>query len=181
MGLTGSPRPGGNTDFAVTTVLRTLCGEPGAEAEGELMAVRDYSVKHCIGCRACMSEKRCVIGGDDLERMVEQLAAADVLVVGSPVYWNSPPGVLKDFMDRSHGWFVAEPIFQGKQAGIINVAADSGFQSHEEALRGWLSYYGAEIAASVNLLAREAGDLEANPTECARLDEFARAMAVAMG
>jgi multimeric flavodoxin WrbA len=178
IGVTGSPRANGNTDFAVNTALQALERECGATTE--LLAVRDYSLEHCAGCRGCMTAKRCVIEGDDLERMVKPLNEADVIIVGSPVYWNSPPGVMKDFMDRVHGWFVVGPIWEGKQAGIINVAADGGFDSHEDALRGWLSYYGANIVATARLLAREAGDLEANAREREKLDQFARAMAEAI-
>jgi len=179
VGVTGSPRASGNTDFAVNSVLEMLARE--RDASTELLALRDYHLKHCAGCRGCMTAKRCVIEGDDLDRMVEPLNEADVIIVGSPVYWNSPPGVMKDFMDRVHGWFVAGPIWEGKQAGIISVAADGGFESHEDALRGWLRYYGANVAAETRLLAREAGDLEANPREREKLDRFARDMADAIG
>ena len=174
VGVTGSPRPKGNTDFAVSTALAII--EKHGAASTELMAVRDYHLKHCTGCRGCMTQKRCVIEGDDLERMVAPLNAANAIIVGSPVYWNSPPGVMKDFMDRVHGWFIAGPIWEGKQAGIINVAADGGFESHEDAILGWLGYYGANIVATVRLLAREAGDLEGDPDERAKLERFARTM-----
>jgi multimeric flavodoxin WrbA len=179
VGVTGSPRANGNTDFAVNAVLHMLQREAGTGTE--LLALRDYHLEHCAGCRQCMTQKRCVIEGDDLERMVAPLNAADAIIVGSPVYWHSPSGVMKDFMDRVHGWFVAGRIWEAKQAGIISVAADSGFEPHENALRSWLSYYGANIVATVRLLAREAGDLEGNAGERAKLEQFARAMARAIG
>jgi multimeric flavodoxin WrbA len=98
-----------------------------------------------------------------------------VLVIVCPVFWQSPPGAMKDFIDRSHGVYAhrAKP-FAGKQAAIVSVATDGGFETQERILTGWLRYYGARIVGKVRLLARERGDLVKSPSELRKLDSLVR-------
>ncbi|MGF6949877.1 multimeric flavodoxin WrbA [Neobacillus sp. B4I6] len=37
---------------------------------------------------------------DDFQKVIEQLIMADVIVIGTPVYWSSMTGYLKTFIDR---------------------------------------------------------------------------------
>jgi multimeric flavodoxin WrbA len=127
-----------------------------------------------------MAENRCVIEGDDLDRLMADLRPADALILASPVYWYSPTGVLKDFMDRTHGWYAVGGIFEGKVAGIVGVAADDGFEAHEAPIRAWLCHYGARIAATEQVYAREMGDLERAPAEMEKAVRLGRAIADAL-
>ena len=64
------------------------------------------------------------------------------MVIGAPVYWDSPPGIMKDFIDRSHGSFkTGNLLLKGKVIYLINVATISGFQTAEAVYQSWLSYY----------------------------------------
>jgi len=169
--LSASPRRNGNTDDAARRCAELLAGV------GEVAVVRiaDKRIRHCAGCRKCMTLNRCVIRGDDLDDLFEQCRRADLLILACPVYWQSPPGAMKDFLDRSHGWFAhrRKPL-AGRRAALISVATDGGFASHERVLAGWLSYYGATVLGKLRLLAREKGDLLASPKQMRKLDAFVR-------
>jgi len=131
LGLSGSPRAGGNTDIVVRRAMEGVAERTGRDAN--FVRVADFELRHCAGCRQCMTLGRCAIGGDDLDEIMSYLFAAQILVIGSPVYWNSPPGIMKDFMDRSHGWYTDHTILAGKRAAIISIATGGGFASHEDA------------------------------------------------
>lgn len=174
LGISGSPRKSGNTDVAVQEALRQL--EAKGDYQGKFIRLWDFEIKRCLGCRECMRLNHCAIQDDDLEKVLKMTSEADILVVGSPVYWNSPPGVMKDFMDRSHGYYAVGGIFSAKRAALIGVATGGGFEPQESAIGGWLSHYGAEVVSMIRIYAREKGDLAQKPQELAKITELVEAL-----
>lgn len=160
LGISGSPREGGNTDVAVREALRQSLTH-GPPVETELIRVADHSVLPCSGCRQCMELGRCIIDDDDFDGLWERVIRADALVIGAPVYWFAPPGPMKDFIDRTHGPFAVGggTLLADKPVLVLSVAADSGFDPHEAVMTSWLGYYGATVVDRVRLYARETGDL----------------------
>ena len=74
----------------------------GAESNGhqtELLNLYDFQINYCIGCWACAKNGTCS-QKDDFERIFAKLSEADVIVLGSPVYWGNVTGVMKNFFDR---------------------------------------------------------------------------------
>jgi len=160
LGVSGSPREGGNTDAAV------MGGIAVAQAAGyhtEFQRLTDYRISHCKGCRACMETGRCAIRDDELQAAVNPWLRAAVIILGSPVYWLSPSGMLKDFMDRTHGWYRDGGLFRGKKAILLSVATEGGFEPHDAAITAWLTHYGADVVGVAHVLACDRGDFEARP------------------
>lgn len=94
--LNGSPHIKGCTARALDEMIRVFEQEG---IETELVQVGSKSIRGCIACNKCTELGRCVF--DDLvNETAEKLAAADGLVVGSPVYYGSPNGTILSFMDR---------------------------------------------------------------------------------
>jgi len=171
LGISGSPRPDGNSDFAARRCLESLSDI----GQTEFVRVHDHDIRHCLGCRKCMRLMRCAVRGDDFERLFRRWKQADVLIISSPVYWLSPPGAMKDFIDRSHGVYGRkDKPFEGKKAGIVSLATESGFATHERIFTAWLSHYGAEVIGKVRLFARERDDLANSLSELRKLDAFIR-------
>jgi multimeric flavodoxin WrbA len=162
LGVSGSPRQGGNTDDAV---MEALAVAQQAGCRVEFQRLTDYRVKHCAGCRGCMSAGRCVTRDDEFEAAFECWRQAEVIILGSPVYWLSPSGVLKDFMDRSHGWYCDGGIFRHKKAILISVATGGGFEPHDECITVWLKHYEAEVLGVVHVLACDRGEFNSRPEE----------------
>jgi len=159
--VSGSPRRDGNTDLLVQEALRLLHKQTGALLE--FVRVPDLRIERCRGCRACMHLGRCAVEGDDFEGLMRRFFAADLFVLGAPVYWLGPPGPMKDFIDRTHGYYRDHTILRGKRATLITVAADSGFEPHEAVMESWLRIYGAGIAGSARVFAREKGEVLRRP------------------
>lgn len=168
--IAGSPRSGGNTDFCAHYIHEGLSNSGINELD--LLHLYDVDVGRCIGCRECMRQNRCVIEGDDLDEVMNRVFAADMIIAVAPVYWNAPPGIMKDFIDRTHGWYAHTLPLQGQKACIVSPAADSGWEPHESVMASWLKCYGAKVCEMVRITAREKGDVEKNDAEKMKLDEL---------
>ena len=66
----------------------------------EQIDVYDLSIKPCISCMKCRPDKPCALPRDDAHDIAEKIAAADVLVVGTPTYWGNMSAPLKALFDR---------------------------------------------------------------------------------
>ena len=174
LGISGSPRKDGNTDYAVKRTLNII-KDRLPEADIEFLRIADYRIEHCRGCRYCMEAVECAISDDDLGLLGEKMLGSDLIILGAPIYWWGPPGVLKDFIDRTHGFYPDDKRFEGKKVALISVAATSGFPSHERTM-SWLHHYGAEIVAKARLMSREKKELKQRLRQLKKLDAFAASL-----
>ena len=99
LGISGSPRHGGNTDFLVQTALDVLA-EEGMETE--FLSLAERPIKPCAGCRGCATaeEVRCVQEDPAFEGMIERFIEADGVLIGSPVYFGSATPQTMALLDR---------------------------------------------------------------------------------
>lgn len=101
IGINGSPRKKWNT---ATLVAKALEGAAAQGAETELVHLYDLDFKGCRSCFACKtrggkSYGKCVLN-DDLAPVLEKIAAADALVIGSPIYFGTVTGETRSFLER---------------------------------------------------------------------------------
>jgi multimeric flavodoxin WrbA len=101
IGINGSPRKQWNT---ATLVAKALEGAASLGATTELFHLYDLDFKGCISCFACKtrggkSYGKCVMN-DDLAPVLEKIAAADALVIGSPIYFGTVTGETRSFLER---------------------------------------------------------------------------------
>jgi len=126
LAISGSPRAEGNTELMLGKVLGVLRRE-GIEAE--LVSVSDKFVKPCVACGACAKNKdrACAIKDDDFHELLERMLAADIIVVGSPVYFGSATPQLMALLDRA-GYVSRQNgnLFSRKIGGAIVVARRAG-------------------------------------------------------
>jgi multimeric flavodoxin WrbA len=99
LGISGSPRPGGNTDILVKRALGIL-QEEGIETD--FLSLADRPIKPCMACAGCMrgEEIRCVQEDPAFEGVIERFMAADGILVGSPVYFGSATPQTMALLDR---------------------------------------------------------------------------------
>jgi multimeric flavodoxin WrbA len=101
IGINGSPRKQWNT---ATLVAKALEGAAAQGAETQLVHLYDLDFKGCTSCFACKtrggkSYGRCAMK-DGLTPLLDRIATADALVIGSPVYFGSVTGETRSFMER---------------------------------------------------------------------------------
>lgn len=99
--VNGSPRKNWNTDKALQSAAK---GAETAGAEVETIRLYDYAYKGCVSCFACKIKNSKTNGlcayKDDLRPVLEKVREADVVIVGSPVYYSYPTGQVRSFIER---------------------------------------------------------------------------------
>ena len=98
IGIVGSPRKNGNTNAVVQKVLEGAA-EAGAETRNFILNEMNY--KGCQACNYCKAHDKCKLE-DDLTEFLEELAAADAVVFGSPIYFAQFTGQMRLFLDRCY-------------------------------------------------------------------------------
>ena len=151
LAICGSPRKG-NTEWMLATLLDRI---DGYGVETELVRLRKYRIKRCKGCLKCEEggENRrgdCRIN-DDMKELLLKMRQADVLVLGTPVYFDMLSGTLKNFIDRTCPIW---PSLKGKRMAGIAVA-EEGVGKAVENLETYASVCKMQWVGSVTALAKE--------------------------
>lgn len=119
--IVGSPRKKGNTN-AMVDLLNHELKSPGVKTER--VFIKDYNIGGCIDCRACKKgEMECTIK-DDMQELYSKINIADVLVIGTPIYWFGPTAQMKTMLDRFRPYFGNKKL-NGKDAYLL-LPAGSG-------------------------------------------------------
>ncbi|MDR3278115.1 MAG: flavodoxin family protein, partial [Oscillospiraceae bacterium] len=95
--INGSPNEKGCTYTALSEVAGVL-NQNGVETE--IFQLGKAPIRGCIACNGCWEKGKCVFDDDPCNAVAEKIAAADGLVVGSPVYFAGPNGALCALLDR---------------------------------------------------------------------------------
>ena len=122
LGISGSPRCGGNTEILVNTALSVLASEG---LETEFLSLADRPIKPCTACRGCFAAGtiRCVQEGPAFEGMLERFSAADGILVGSPVYFGSATPQTMSLLDRVGYVARSHPELLRRKVGAAIVVA----------------------------------------------------------
>ena len=94
--INGSPRKGGNCARLLDEAAAVFAAE---NVEVVRYDVGTKDVRGCIACGGCATKGECVLGGD-VPALAKELAAADGMIVASPVYYASPNGSVLALLDR---------------------------------------------------------------------------------
>ena len=120
--INGSPRKDGNTAVALNEIARTLEAE-GVETESFWIGVKP--VRGCIACGRCReSGGTCVFDDDAANALAAKMAAADAVVVGSPVYYGQPNGALLALLQRA--LFSNAASVHGKPVATVAICRRGG-------------------------------------------------------
>ena len=148
IGINGSARKDGNTSILIRKVFDEL------EAEGietKLVNLGPQSVNGCLACMKCFENKdgHCVQDKDVLNEWVDEMAAADGIILGTPVYFANLSGQIKCFLDRA--WMVAranDNMFKRKVGAAVVAARRAGAVTTFHALNAYFGISEMIIAGS---------------------------------
>ena len=153
LGICGSPRKGGNTEYLLQLVLESAAAEG---AETELICLCDKEISPCRECRVCLDLERCVIE-DDMQAIHAKLLEADAIVLGTPVFFNNISGLLKAFMDRT--WCIRGRL-RNKIGGVVAVGRRYGIEGAITAINAYLLKHEMIVAnRGVSGFAYEKGEI----------------------
>ncbi|MFB3904090.1 MAG: flavodoxin family protein [Acidobacteriota bacterium] len=122
----GSPRVEGNTELLLKVCLDQLAAKG---LETELVRLAEKEILPCKGCGTCGKrlDRRCSTDSDDFHEVFDKLLAADIIVLGSPVYFGSATPQMMALLDRAG--YVARKngnLFSRKLGGPVVVARRAG-------------------------------------------------------
>ena len=122
LGISGSPRRGGNTDILVNAALEVVAAEG---IETEFLSLADRPIKPCVACRGCFASDtiRCVQEDPAFEGVLEKFTAADGILIGSPVYFGSATPQIMALLDRVGYVARKHPQLLRRKAGAAIVVA----------------------------------------------------------
>jgi multimeric flavodoxin WrbA len=168
--ICGSPRKG-NTEFVLK---RFLTQAEGFGHKTELVLLREKRVNHCKGCFGCEDDGVCNLL-DDMKLTIDRLLANDVIVFGSPNYFNNVSGMMKAFIDRLRPLYYQENRLKGKKAVMIFVGDDS--VDSEKAIatvRSVVDLLKMDNIGDLYLKASKPQDMESSAENIKNIDEFAK-------
>lgn len=129
--INGSPRKNGQT-AALLNIFKLEIEKISQENPNGTMCnilhLCDYEISHCSGCDSCLRKpNKCPLSEkDDMQKMEEELVSADAIIMGAPSYFNSPPGIIKDLIDRTRPLKMAKYKLKDKIFASISSAGLRG-------------------------------------------------------
>lgn len=140
IGFNGSARKKGNTYGALCTVFEEL---EAAGIETEMITVGKEKIQGCKGCYGCVKKQNegCVITDDPVNDWIQQIKAADGILLGSPVYFSGVAGTMKSFLDRA--FFVSTVngnLFRHKVGAAVAAVRRSGGLPTVDTLNHYINY-----------------------------------------
>ena len=99
--VNGSPRKNFNTAKLLNKALE---GAISAGADVEIINLYDYTFQGCLSCFACKIKSSKTNGlcahKDELKPILAKAQKADVIILGTPVYYDYPTAQMRAFMER---------------------------------------------------------------------------------
>jgi multimeric flavodoxin WrbA len=159
VGINGSPRKDGNTAILIKTVFAELEREG---IETELIQLSGKVMDGCVACWACQNNHMqwCAKTDDFFNECFGKMAAADGIILGSPVYSAGVTSQLKALIDRASvilagnkGMFrhkVGATVIAARRGGAISAfdTLNNFMYSREMILVGstyWNMVYGKDV------------------------------------
>lgn len=103
--LNGSPKKESTTMFLSNAFIDGL----GKSEDNEIKIVSSYekNIKYCMGDLSCWfrQDGHCVIQDDDMNELLDDMVASDIIVWSFPLHCHGIPASLKAVMDRTIAFF----------------------------------------------------------------------------
>ena len=175
----GSPRRGGNTATLVDAALEGL--ERGG-CDCSRIVLSALRIDACDGHENCGERDSCP-HEDDMPGVLEQVYAADGLILATPIYYENVSGQMKTFMDRNATRYYHEQWLAPKVVGLIAVAGESDAEDTLAAMRRFVALSNPEEPPVVALggLADKPGDAAQDAELMARARALGCSMAERLG
>jgi multimeric flavodoxin WrbA len=156
--IIGSPHRKGNSVALVDSALDEL---ERSGCDCTRIVLSDKRINACDGHTDC-GERVCP-HDDDMADVLEQVYAADGLILATPVYFENVSGQMKTFIDRTATRYYHEQWLAPKVVGLIAVAAESDPGDTLAALQRFVALSNPEEVPTVAL-----GALADKPTDAAK-------------
>ncbi len=125
LGICGSHRKGGATEYCVKEALKSAESVPGVETE--FVSLQGKKIMHCIHCNKCIKDGSLCAIKDDFQKVQEKFLEADGYILGSPVYQMNSTPLIQDFCSRLRPTYL---VYPGHFANRVGGAIATGGTRH---------------------------------------------------
>jgi len=181
-GIVGSPKKKGNVDLLVSQVLK---GASSQGAKARKIYLNDLHIKPCQSCGVDPYPKYCLFD-DDMKLIYDALELCDVIVLGSPVYFDTVSAQTKLMIDRSNcllpyvkrpngTWGFERRMKKRKKGVFIAVAGpDQEFNTIQTTVKGFFEWANIELIETILHPndSNELGDVKNNKERMAQAFEI---------
>lgn len=108
LAIMGSPRKGHNTDTLLDAVIKGIKTE---EVEIKKIYLRDLNYSTCIACGNCEKTGKCFID-DDMTNVYEDFNNSDIIIIASPLYFNTVSSLVKMMIDRCQVYWSSKYVLK---------------------------------------------------------------------
>lgn len=153
--ISGSPKKDGNT-AALVEWFAEGARAGGAEVEHVNAAALETKINGCQSCRACQKRKEygCVFK-DGVAETLGKMAAADTVVMASPLYFFAASAQIMHVLDRMFSLYkwdndkgTMETVLKGKTFAVIASAYEGvGLDALEKPFKLTADYTGMKYAS----------------------------------
>jgi len=92
--------------------------------------LKDKEIRPCLACKTCARSNKCSLD-DDMSSLLDKLQQSELIILGSPTYFDNVTGLMKNFMDRCLPLYINNSL-RGKKA----ILAVAGNLQKGESMRG---------------------------------------------
>ena len=158
LAICGSPHKG-NCYYVLNSIQENF---PSIDLK--ILMLSELNLEQCKGCYVCIArgEELCPLK-DDRDMILEEMAAADGIILASPVHVNHISAIMKHFIGRI-GFLGHRPRFFDKYVMVMSVGSGFGADKANEYMSGIFSVSGLNVVSSLELYiaTKEERDTPAN-------------------
>jgi len=131
LAIVGSPRLKGNTNYLVDCALEEAAG---LGVDTRKVVLSQLEIAPCLGHDDCESFSACQ-QQDDAGWLLEELCAADGVILATPVYYYDVSAQMKAFIDRNYFLYTHSVPARAASIGLIVVGESVGLEDALHTLR----------------------------------------------
>lgn len=172
LGIQGSPRKNGNTDFLLSVFMKEVERQGG---ETHLLRVCDHHILPCLECSICEKQGFCPLEDDMTPEIYPLLRRAELIVMATPIFFYGVPAQLKALIDRCQMFWsrryrlnLHDPAAHQRRGFLLALGATRGknlFEGVSLTAKYFFDGIDAEVDGSLTYRQIEKpGDMAAHPT-----------------
>ncbi len=134
--IMSSHRKNKNTEYLLNYFLE------GLDSKNEIVKKRlvDLNINICTACEYCRDHLGQCVFKDDMGQVIQDMLESDMIVIATPLYFNSITTRLKIMIDRTqvlyNAWYnIKDPIFkEEKPVVILSVGGSRSYSNQFEGI-----------------------------------------------
>lgn len=120
VGICGSHHKNSSTVVYLQRALKAA--ESMGNVTTQLITLAHQNIKPCLACKTDKCHRECIIKDDYMKQIYPILLNADGIIIGSPSYFGTMTGQLKNFLDRLRVMRHTDFQLANKVVGALSVA-----------------------------------------------------------